>query len=142
MRSAIRSGSPPNFVDIQTRKGQLRLQIGCIEQSSDMQYPDVEFGFEALDRLLSNTRPLPVLHAHRQANDPVILEEKNRPENPKAVLTLFNTSSVGPISPFSSFERFACDTPEARGKLRLTPSPAPAALIRSRSLIEIGGHQS
>jgi len=64
------------LVDIQTRKGQLRLQLGRVEQSSNMQNPDVEFSFQALDRLLSNARPLPVLHAHRQADDPVILEEE------------------------------------------------------------------
>ncbi|WVJ71807.1 hypothetical protein FLP41_14430 [Paracoccus marcusii] len=104
-----------------------------------MQNPDVEFGFQALDRLLSNARPLPVLHAHRQANDPVVLEEEID-RKPKASLTLFNTSSVGPISPFSSFERFACDTLSVRKALsdsipRLPRNP-------QQVLIEIGGHQS
>ena len=41
-----------------------------------MQNSDVQLCFEAFNGFLTDTRSLPVLNAHRQPDDSVVLEEK------------------------------------------------------------------
>ncbi len=41
-----------------------------------MQYPYVEFSFQAFNRFLSNAGTLPILHAHWKADDPIMLKKE------------------------------------------------------------------